>query len=137
MSNQSELSLTELGFDELLEHAADVEVPDEKWAGTLAGLVDMLAADFQRRGRAEEDAVNEAQRVVALIAQDFGGRPVYLPRGDRLKQALVARQIYHLHNGRNTDDLAQRFGYTVRHIQRIYAEQRAIEIRKRQAQLPI
>ncbi len=134
MSAQADLALSDDNAD-LVEQIGDVDVPEHKWASTLAGMVDTFAAFYGRRGRNREDAVQEAQELVAVLAQDFGGRPVYLPRGDRLKQALVAREIYLLHNGRNVEQLADRFGYTVRHVQRVYAEQRALQIRKRQGRL--
>jgi Mor family transcriptional regulator len=98
-------------------------------------MIDVLTVHYRKHGRAEDEALTEAQQVVALIAQDQGGRPIYLPRGDRLRQALVARQIYHLHNGRNTEQLADRFGMTVRSVQRIYAEQRALKVQKLQGRL--
>jgi Mor family transcriptional regulator len=77
-------------------------------------------------------ALKLAQHVTMLLAQHFGGRPVYLPRGETLKQALRYRMIYRLHYGNNTETLADRFSTTVRTIQRILVEQRAIYVRKRQ-----
>ncbi|MGO4699825.1 Mor transcription activator family protein [Dyella sp. 2RAB6] len=135
MNDQTELPLGEIDGALLADHIGDLDPPPEKWAATLASLVDHLADFYRRNGRNDEAAIGEAQKVVALLAHDFGGRPIYLPRGDRLQQALVARQIYLLHNGRNVEELAERFGYTVRHVQRVYAEQRSIETRKRQSQL--
>lgn len=135
VTDQTELALGEIDSALLAEHIDELDLPTEKWAATLASLVDHLADFYRRNGRDDEAAIVEAQKVVALLAHDFGGRPIYLPRGDRLQQALIARQIYHLHNGRNVEELAERFGYTVRHVQRVYAEQRSIEIRKRQSNL--
>jgi len=135
VNDQTELPLGEIDGALLADHIGDLDLPTEKWAATLAGLVDHLADFYRRNGRDDDAAVGEAQKVVALLAHDFGGRPIYLPRGDRLQQALIARQIYLLHNGRNVEELAERFGYTVRHVQRVYAEQRSIEIRKRQTSL--
>lgn len=135
MNDQTELPLGEIDGALLADHIGDLDLPSEKWAATLAALVDHLTDFYRRNGRSDEAAVGEAQKVVALLAYDFGGRPIYLPRGDRLQQALIARQIYLLHNGRNVEELAERFGYTVRHVQRVYAEQRSIEIRKRQSNL--
>lgn len=133
MTGQTEFALGEIGRDELVNVATDL--PADKWVPTLARMVDLYTDFLRKHGRSDDDAVNEAQQLVALLARDQGGRPLYLPRGDRLQQALVARQIFHLHRGNNVDELADRFGYTVRHVQRIYAEQRALHVRKVQPDL--
>ena len=114
---------------------AAAEVPQEKWPVRLAELVDLLVQDARRRGVDLETATAEATRTVLLIAQHEGGRPFYLPRGDSLVQALRDRQLYLRHNGRNTEELADQYGMTVRHVQRICAEQRALQLRRRQRPL--
>lgn len=112
-----------------------VDLPDEKWPSSLATIVDVLTAMWEREGKGLDDAIRHAQQAALAIAEHQGGRPVYLPRGDRLRQALRDRHIYLLHRGNNADALAERFGLTLRHIQRIYAEQRAIQIAQRQPRL--
>lgn len=134
MSEQAELDCGEVSLSELMEHA-DVAVSSDKWPAALAEMVDVLANEFERDGEDREAATLRAQRVVLVLAEYQGGRPCYLPRGDRLRQALRDRLIYRLHSGDNGEALADRFGLTLRHIQRIYAEQRALHIRKRQARL--
>lgn len=115
--------------------AAGIEPPSEKWASTLAELVDVFAAHYRRAGRSEDEALSDARIVVALLADHFGGRPVYLPRGTSLHTALRDRVIYHLANGNNTTELAARFDLSERRVQQIVAEQQAIQIHRRQGKL--
>lgn len=132
---QTELPLGDVDTQDLLEHLDELDLPEHKWGSSLARMIDVLTAYYRRHGRSEEGAIDEAQQVVAVIAHDQGGRNLYLPRGNSLQAAMTARKIYLLHNGRNTEELAERFGMTVRHVQRIYAEQRALHIRKLQGSL--
>lgn len=134
---QAEMDLGALDVDAALA-AADLDCAplDDKWPKTLAEAVDVLVADYRRRGYDQESAISEAQRAVLVLAKHQGGRPVYWPRGDALQTALQARQIYLLWNGgRNKEALAERFGLTVRSVERIYAEQYRLGIQRRQGQL--
>jgi Mor family transcriptional regulator len=136
MTEQTDIDLGEVdpadlrGRDEF-----DVEIERDKWASTLAELVDIFFADGKRRGMDDNAALELAQHVAMLLAQHFGGRPVYLPRGEALKQALRDRMIYRLHTGDNAEALADRFDTTVRTIQRIVVAQQQIYVRKRQGRL--
>ena len=131
MSDQQALPMQDPGGD----WAGVVDVSEDKWPAMLATIVDVLTAMWRRDGVDLDEAIPRAQRSALEIAEHQGGRPLYLPRGDRLRQALRDRHIYLLHRGNNVELLADRFGLTVRHIQRIYAEQRAIQIAKRQRRL--
>lgn len=135
MVEQTELErMGDVDDAEALAHM-DVDAPADKWPAKLAEWVDVLARDAMRSGADPDQAVISAKRTVMLLANHQGGRPFYLPRGDALHLALRDRQIYLLHNGTNGEELADRFGLTLRHVQRIYAEQRALHVRRRQRQL--
>ncbi|MEI7036458.1 Mor transcription activator family protein [Fulvimonas yonginensis] len=114
---------------------AGIEAPSDNWPSMLAELVDVLRATFQRRGRSEAEAITEAQQAAMAIGEYLGGRQVYLPRGDRLRDWLRDRTIYLEYNGRNKALLAQRHGITERRVEQIAAEQRAIHIRRIQPEL--
>lgn len=114
---------------------ATMDVPDDKWPQALAELVDLLAVTFMRRGRDRETALHDAQAVVVAIGQHMGGQTFYLPRGDRLVEAVRDRRIWHEFNGRNTLELARANNLTERHLQRILAQQRAIHRRRIQPEL--
>ena len=87
------------------------------WPATLIELREVLSAHFQRQGvepgKAERDGID----VSVLIANHFGGRPVYLPTGARIKTAIRRRDIFRLFNGKNGVELAAQFGVTLRYIQ--------------------
>lgn len=114
---------------------AGIEAPSDNWPSMLAELVDVLRATFQRRGRSEAEAIVEAQHAAMSIGEYLGGRQVYLPRGDRLRDWLRDRALYLEYNGRNKGQLAQRYGLTERRVEQIAAEQRAVYIRRIQPEL--
>lgn len=112
-----------------------IDAPSDAWPSMLAELVDVLRASFQRRGRNEGDAIAEAQYAALAIGEYLGGRQIYLPRGDRLKEWLRDRAIYLEYNGGNKEELARRHGLSDRRIEQIAAEQRAVYIRRIQPDL--
>lgn len=114
---------------------AGIEAPTDNWPSTLAELVDVLRATFQRRGRSEAEAITEAQQAALSIGEYLGGRQIYLPRGDRLRDWLRDRALYLEYNGTNKGALAARHGITERRVEQIAAEQRAIYVRKLQGRL--
>ena len=124
MSEQAEL-LPEEPVDTalMLAHADDEDVPRHRWPRQLADLVDVVAAMFRRRGRGAGQAVDEAREVVLALAVYFGGRPLYLPKGAMLETALLHARIWHEFNGRNTEELADRYRLTVRQVQKIIKQQ--------------
>lgn len=91
----------------------------------------VIAGHFKRRGMSQEEAEKTATPVVQLLAQHFGGRSFYLPRGHRLAEELRHREIYRLHDGRNTSELAAKYGVTDRQIQKVCQRQRELGRRMR------
>lgn len=135
MSDQLELDCGEASMADMLTHADELPQP-AKWAVTLAEMVDVLSDDNGRHySLAPTEALAHAQRAVLILAEHFGARPLYLPRGDALRIALRDRGIFLEWNGRNKDALATRHGLSTRSIERIYVEQRALQIRRRQGRL--
>ncbi|MFC5525238.1 Mor transcription activator family protein [Rhodanobacter ginsengisoli] len=128
-------------MSDMFEHAptdaelAGIESPSERWPSTLAELVDVLRATFQRRGRDEAAAIAEAQQAVLAIGTYLGGRQIYLPSGESLQTALRDRRIYLEYKGVNKGELARRYDVSERRIEQIAAEQRAIHIRRIQPDL--
>ncbi len=133
MAEQRELDVGAVTMSEAL--AAGIEAPAEKWASTLADLVDRFAAHYERAGRMPDDAIAEAQTVVLLLADYTGGRSVYLPRGTALRTALRDRAIYLAAKRGNTQALAARYGLVERRVQQIVAEQHALHIARTQGAL--
>lgn len=133
MSEQTEIPLGEVTLAEAL--AAGIDAPREKWARTLAYMVDVLCATFQRAQLDEDSALDLAQRGVIALAESQGGRPIYLPRGEALRNAVRDRLIYRLANRNNIEALAQRFDVSVRRIEQIVAEQHALHLSRVQGRL--
>lgn len=106
-----------------------------KWPQTLAEMIDVLVDASRRAGMQDDAAWEYAERSVLAIASYIGGRSLYLPRGDRVTEAIRDRRIWAEFRGDNTLDLAQRYNLTERHVQRILAEQRDLHVRRMQQDL--
>ena len=136
---QTEMDLGAVDVDAVLIGQSSVDLDAEsltdKWPKTLAEAVDVLYAENVRRGMDDSTAISEAQRAVLVLANHQGGRPIYWPRGDALRIALRDRAIYLRWNGRNKEQLAREYGLIVRTVEKIYAEQYRLGIRRRQGQL--
>lgn len=113
----------------------DMDIPDKAWPTVLAEYVEVVLGVLRRRGRSQEDALDESQEIVVALAKHRGGRNEYLPTGDRLYAAVRNRRIWLSWKGDNMDELVERFSLTERSIQLILAEQRAIQVRRSQGQL--
>lgn len=107
-----------------------------RWPRTLSILHELLSSYFnKRRGMTVEAAAKEASECVSILATYFGGRPLYIPTGARLKNELRQREIYQQHNGRNTQELAEKYGVTDRCIHKIVKrEMELARARAREAQ---
>lgn len=111
-------------------------VPESKWAPLLANMVAVLEALYRRRGMEAGEAFQLASDGTMALAEYFGGRVVYLPRGDRLKNALRDADIYRRFLGsNNVDALAEEYGLSVIRIYAIHAEQKALYLAKVQGRL--
>ncbi|MHB1273637.1 MAG: Mor transcription activator family protein [Rhodanobacter sp.] len=122
--------------DAELAELAGLDAPSELWPSVLAEYIDVLRACFRRRGRTDDEALEEAQHAVIALGQYCGGRQSYLPTGDRLMTAVRDRRLYLEYCGpRNKGDLARRYGITERRVEQIAAEQKAVHVRRMQGRL--
>lgn len=124
--------------DDLLEHLDDIpEETKRKWPKDLAALIDIFNAALRRMGMDDDQARRIAHTLLAEQAMYCGGRHVYIPKGDRLKQAIRDVELWrdwHDH-GIVPDDLAAKYKISVQHVYRIINEQRAIHMRRVQPSL--
>jgi Mor family transcriptional regulator len=128
-----------LGFDgdplDLIQR--DDVVDESQWAPLLVDMVRVVEADIARRSgqAATPAAFAESRHIVLALAEYFGGRQVYLPKGDRLKTALRDAEIWRKFTGRNTRELADEHGLSEFHMYAILKRQRALHARKLQGRL--
>jgi Mor family transcriptional regulator len=117
-----------------IEHAEGLADAREagKWPLRLLELADIVEAEIQRHAERPGTPREQAERLVVAIASLHGGRPFYLPRGDDLKRMLKYRALWRDYRGRNHEELADRYGYTLPQVYKIVAEMKSLEKRKRQ-----
>lgn len=65
-----------------------------------------------------------AEALVSRVVQRLGGANLYVPVSRIVQREKLAQEIATNFNGRNTRDLARRFGVSVRQIQRVLLSQR-------------
>lgn len=98
-----------------------------KWPKDLAALCDIYDDELTRLGLDAEMVHRISLTLLMAQANYGGGRMFYIPKGDRLRQAIRNRQIYAAFRGNNHAQLAQQYGLTVQRIYDIVREQGAIE----------
>lgn len=127
-----------IGFEgdplELIERD-DAPVDEALWAPLLCDMLRVIEADKLRRGSPKADAFSDASSTVLAIAEYFGGRQVYLPKGERLKIALRDAEIWSKFTGKNARKLAETYGVSEIHMYAILKRQRALHTRKLQGRL--
>ena len=124
--------------DDLLAHLD--EIPDDvrkKWPKDLAALIDLYQASLLRMGYDEKDAKKIAHTLLAEQAMYCGGRHVYIPKGDRFRQAVRDIDLFNDWHDRGIvpDELASRYKLSTQHVYRIIKEQRAIHMKRVQPSL--
>jgi Mor family transcriptional regulator len=120
---------------DLTRHEARLVEMEHAWPKTLIELAEVFTAHFAERGLADEEAKREARSLVLTLAQYFGGRMWYVPRGDTLRNALRDLEIWHRFDGRNAQALAAEFRLSFVHVYRVIAEQRRLHREKTQHKL--
>ena len=110
-------------------------VPQASWAQGLVQLIEVQEAAFVRLGFDKVEAFKFARAGVMAMAEFFGGRQVYLPRGDNLLAALRDAEIYRRAHRGNIGALAAEHGITDRHVWRICHQQRRLYLDKMQGRL--
>ncbi len=131
MSNQGDMLGMPSGADALeLVNRGAADLPEEAWAPALAAMVAVLNDTYQRMGLPDDEAARMATAGVLALAEYFGGRMFYLPRGERLRNALRNAEIYHRARRGNIRILADEYGLTDIHVYRICREQRELHLAK-------
>ena len=120
---------------DLLEHMGDDVPPEHKWAPLLAALFRVFEAFNRRQGMSAEKATLDARDRCVLLGEYFGGRLVYIPKGERLRIAVRDTLIWHEHRGDNVEELATKWGLAVQTVYEILREQRALYKGKLQGKL--
>lgn len=136
MSNQLDMMPIPQDQDPMGLIGRDVgDVPDDRWAQALVDMVRVQEAVYLRHGRSKEDAFALAREGVMALAEYFGGRMWYLPRGDRLRVAMRDAEIFRRARRGNVRDLAEEFSLSEPQLYRIIRQQHALHLRKIQGRL--
>ncbi|WP_164124224.1 Mor transcription activator family protein [Stenotrophomonas maltophilia] len=110
-----------------------IDLPESRWAAQLVALVQVMELAFQRSGADEELATRLALAGVLAQAEYAGGRMMYLPRGQRLRNALRDAEIYRRAKRGNIQELAREYGLTDVSVYRICREQKELHLSKVQS----
>jgi len=137
--NQTELpGFSPVDGAALLDGADDLaSIPESKWAPLLADLLRVLEALYQRRGMDAAAAWDMASSSTIAIADFLGGRVAYIPRGDRLRNAIRDAGIWRAYDGKpaTIERLADLHGLSTITIYSICKVQRALSLAHRQRAL--
>ncbi len=120
------------------EHSANGNRAATQWPTELRTLFDVLHTVALGFGDSASDAAARSATAVVAIAQNMGGRGVYLPRGESLMVAVRDRQMYAQFSGGGGDEvkrLATQHDLTDIHVYRILAREHKASVARRQGDL--
>lgn len=120
-------------FDRL-DNIPEEEI-EENWSSVLTSLIHLFKSELKRQ-KIEIDTDLVVPKLVGVLSHYFGGRSVYLPKGDKIKEALRDYEIYDNYNGKNIDSLMKKYNLTASQIYKICRKQRAIIRKRYQNELP-
>lgn len=122
-----------------LSSAQVASIDDHRWPKTMSEFVEVLSAAAVRQGISKDKtAANEIARwAVLTLGVHFGGRQVYLPKGDVLHTALRDMQMWQEFTGHNHEQLASKYKLSVVAVYKIIGQQRALHMAKVQPRLPL
>ncbi|AYV12972.1 Mor transcription activator family protein [Shewanella algae] len=120
---QALLTLSSLDDDERIEFT-------RRWPSTLQSLCELMRITLKEYKVSDSALVAEA--LTTTLSTYLGGRDLYIPNGDRLKDALRDIRIWREFKGNNLEQLSRQYGLTERRISQIVAEQRAAFVARRQ-----
>lgn len=119
----------DLELPESLDACLPVEI-EEAWPKLLVEMLQVMQQAYKDAG-AEPDQARELSVIgMRALANYHGGRTFYLPRGDKLEQALRNARMWEEFNGKNVGELCTRYRLTEQMVYQILAEQRAVRARK-------
>lgn len=138
---QAALDLPEVEIDEatlIANLAAMEDLRDEgKWPARLLEIADVFEATLRQSHQKLSDITprQAAELMVRALANNQGGRPVYLPTGEAIDDALRARRVWRDSGHMSIEDLATREGVVVQTIYRDLGRIKSIEKKRRQPKL--
>jgi Mor family transcriptional regulator len=126
--NNAEL-FTDLPLPVSLDACLPVEIEDT-WPKLLVDMLQVMQQAYRDAGATVDKARALAIIGLRALASYHGGRTFYLPRGDKLEQALRNWQMWEEFTGKNIGDLCSKYRLTEQMVYQILAEQRAAHTRK-------
>ena len=120
--------------DLLMSHAATARVPihaDPDYPPMLREMAEAIQRELVEVGIDTDRASAVAETVTEQIRETFGGTPVYMGKGETMRQRRRRMQIWEHFTGANHHELAREFGMSLSQIYRVLAVTR-LEMRRRQ-----
>ena len=140
-TNEDQLELIQashLELEEALETLKNLK-PDERedftkrWPSTLQSLCELMRVTLE--GQAVSNSVHISEALATTLSTYLGGRDIYIPNGERLKDALRDIRIWREFKGNNLEQLSRNYDLTERRVSQIIAEQRAAFVARKQRRL--
>lgn len=121
-------------LDPLIDNLRHIPADErgELWPGVLGDLLAVMRSELIRADVDAERAHELAGKLAFAIGVYMGGRSLYLPAGDSLKQAIRSMLIYAEFNGRNFKYLLKKYRLTKSTLYRILCREKKAYVRRRQ-----
>ncbi|MEZ9822978.1 Mor transcription activator family protein [Shewanella sp. 10N.286.45.A1] len=95
----------------------------KRWPSTLQSLCELMRVTLE--GQVISNAVQIIEALATTLSTYLSGRDIYIPNGERLKDALRDIRILREFKGNNLEQLSREYDLTEHRVSQIIAEQRA------------
>ncbi|WP_421210026.1 Mor transcription activator family protein [Aeromonas enteropelogenes] len=106
------------------------EIPTDEllngWPERLSEMFHVLQSELGRGGIEAEQSIKLAAKCAGALACYMGGRAVYVPNGQSMKQSLRDNMIFAEFNGSNIEQLSREYVLSHPAIYKIIAKQRKL-----------
>jgi Mor family transcriptional regulator len=110
-------------------------VADQENENILDGLIRVNKEVLVELGLPEDQAGQMADALCRRMMSEYGGEPLYIPKGRSWQLEERYEKIFAEFNGRNHRQLAKKYNCTVRWIQEIVREAAKRNFERRQSKL--
>ena len=104
-----------------------------RWPSNLQSLCELMRCTLSDQNVNNATFLSEV--LVTALSTYMGGRDIYIPNGERLKDALRDIQIWREFKGNNIEALSRKYDLTERRITQIIKFQRAAFVARKQRSL--
>ncbi len=132
------MQTTAIEFEQALNTLSNLTASEHedsyaRWPANLQSLCELMRCTLADQNVKHSEFLSKV--LVTALSTYMGGRDIYIPNGERLKDALRDIQIWREFKGNNIEALSRKYKMTERRVTQIIKFQRAAFVARNQRSL--